>query len=169
MRGLLCLCLLVPGLAAAQTCGGRLDLPLARAASDSSGWQPVSTFYFEAAITAVGAEGEHPEVAPLDWYLERADRFDIHRDSLRSRFSGLLQPPDTMRIWTRCGFGLLRVAVTDRWARETMTLDFYNVPAHVPLRPSRPIPFRPGRWILDVGAAWLRGSVFDADLLVPAE
>lgn len=174
LRSVLLLLLLVPGLAVAQTCGGALVLPLARSAApgDSAEWTPASTFYFDAAITAVSGE-EHPEAAPLDWFLARADRFEIDRDSLPSRHSGLLQPPDTMRVWTQCGYALLRFAITDRWERETMTLDLYDVPAHVPIRPSRPVPFRPGRWTLDVGDAITRGPypglVFDVDRLVRRE
>ena len=150
-------------------------LPLARADVTASGetvWPPASTFYFDAAITAVSeGEGAVPEHAPLGWFLARADRYEIESDSLRPRFSGLLFPPDTMRVWTRCGYDLLRVAITDRWEQATMTLDVYGVPAHVPIRPSRPIPFRPGRFVLDLQSALLPrpGYVFDVDRIVPPE
>ncbi|MEM1054460.1 MAG: hypothetical protein AAGI52_02960 [Bacteroidota bacterium] len=156
-RLLLVLALLAPPLAASQTCGGALTLPLARFETTASGeqeWRAVSTFYFNAAIAAVEGEGSAaPEHAPLDWFLSRDTDYHVTRDSLSSPFSGLVQPPDTMRVWTQCGYVLLRLSITDRWARETMTLDLYDVPAHIPLRPSRPIPFHPGRFALNVREA----------------
>ena len=167
--------LLAPSLAAGQTCGGALTLPLARAQTVASGeveWRPVSTYYFEAAVAAVEGDGAAaPEHAPLDWFLAREADYEVTRDSLAARFSGLVLPPDTVRVWTRCGYALLRLTVTDNVARETMTLDLYSVPAHVGIRPTRPVPFRPGRYAVDVYDALgddHRGG-FDVDRLVRIE
>lgn len=173
-RVLLVLALLAPTLASSQTCGGGLALPFARAktaGADTTEWSPASTFYFDAAITSAVGDAPAPEHAPLDWFLERADRYEIHSDSLQPRFSGLLFPPDTMRVWTRCGFDLLRIAITDRWEDETMILDLYNVPAHVPLAPSRPIPFRSGRFALNLSGSLQTGPghTFDVDQIVALE
>lgn len=175
-RLLLAVALLAPSLASSQTCGGALTLPLARAETTASGdteWRAASTFYFDAAITAVEGDGSAaPEQAPLEWFDARETDYRITRDSLASPFSGLVQPPDTMSVWTQCGYTLLRLSITDRWTRETMTLDLYDVPAHVPLRPSRPVPFRPGRFVLPLRETVLSdrpGGVFDVDRLAPAD
>lgn len=55
-----------------------------------------------------------------------------------------------------CGTSLLHLTLV--YHHQTMTLDLYHVPSHVPLAFDAPLPFRAGRFVFDFDAAERVGS-----------
>lgn len=159
MRLLSALLLLLAAPAAAQTCAGALDLPLAIEVGVEPALRtvpiPVSAMFSVEAtlVTRRGVEfhSEAQPLLPFDSLLAHPDRFEVR--PVPVPLHGPIRPADTLSIRTRCGYYLVRVAITRDNGGAPMVVDLYNVPPHIPLRLDAPLVVRPGRLRLDLGAS----------------
>jgi len=151
--------------AVGQTCGGFVSIPLQRPVTHTYTGTPVDTLYdtsagsYAVTALAIGAPGSHhggvPPIhgRPSPEALRAAHPgLAVWTASLGAPHDGLFWPRDDLRTWTRCGFALLRYTLTIHTGETpspVMTLDLYNVPAHVPIEAEAPIIVRPGRWSFD--------------------
>lgn len=161
--------LLASGAVQAQTCAGVLwlefydvdyeDRPAGRYVIPVRSLGLVAEYYHGAADGMPTAEEarQDPALALRD------------REELRA-FSRLYVGGTEVGVAPRCALALLHLEIEYR--HETMTLDLYRIPDHIGLRLDGPIPFRPGRYVLDFATARQFGNppehVYAADAVRPA-
>jgi hypothetical protein len=145
--------------AAAQTCAGALDVPLVVpvGAPEDARQAPVppsAMWRVEGALVTRRGEEFHDEPRPplpFDSLAAHPERFAVHR--ARMDLHGVFVPAETLSVRTRCGFQLLRLVITRENGGPPLTVDFYNVPPHLPLRLDAPLLVRPGHLRADLGGS----------------
>ena len=132
---------------AAQTCGGSVRIGFAESRGGVLQTLPVRSLGVTAAFftsdvsvgTPTAAEARRDPAVDADGTerLGEPGRLSARGPDLHAR--------------TGCGLALLHLRL--RRGRDTMTLDVYRPHSHAPSRLDAPVLFRPGRYVLDLGAA----------------
>ncbi len=129
----------------AQTCAGVLDLTFVDPTSSA---RPLPEVHIREVdvraqfLTVPVPAGTHPAADDLPMARSRRAHLPAYGDAYVSGTVLSLAP--------RCGTTLLHLVL--EYHHETMTLDLYHVPSHVPLAFDAPVPFRPGRFVFDFRA-----------------
>lgn len=147
VRLLLTVALLAVSPAAAQTCGGSLRLEFSEAKGRSS---PRVLRARDLDVTAAYFLGDPNGLLTAD-EARRDPAIDADGTEALGAGARLSASGAAVRVRTGCGLALLHLRI--RRGQRTMTLDVYRAPDHVPTALDAPIPFRPGRYVLDLETA----------------
>lgn len=157
--------------AQAQTCAGALWLEFYDVDYEDS---PSGRYVIPLRSLDLTAEYFHGETTGLPTADEarRDPALELRGRDVLNGHSRLYAAGTEVAVAPRCTLALLHLEIEYR--RETMTLDVYRVPDHIGLRLDGPIPFRPGRYVLDFETAgrianpW-QEHVYAADAIRPAD
>ena len=139
--------LLLSGAASAQTCSGVLRLSFSGSASVAAARPPVdlrSVGVRATFLTGSLPDGAFPTAAAALASGHVTTRATIHLPA----FARAYVPGSMLALSPECGTELLHLVVEYR--HETMTLDLYHVPNHVGVRFDGHVPFRAGRFVVDL-------------------
>ncbi len=142
--------LVVVGTVQAQTCAGVLALSFYDVDYET---REVGRYVIPIRSLGVTAEFFHGETAgtPTADEARRDPALELRAREVLAAYPRLFVGGTEVALAPQCGLELLHLVVEYR--HETMTLDVYRIPSHIGMRLDGPVPFRPGRYILDLATA----------------
>ena len=142
--------LLAAAPAAAQTCGGSLRLEFSE--EHPGRRAPTAVPARRLAVTAEAFLGDPNDLVTADAARRDPDIEAEPAERLGAALGSRLSTNGTaVRVRTGCGLALVHLRVKLR--RSVMTLDMYRAPDHVATELDAAVPFRPGRFVLDLWTA----------------
>ena len=139
--------LLLSGAAAAQTCSGVLRLSFVDPASADTARPPVNLR--SVGVRATFLSGSLPDGAfPTAAAALAAGHVTADATVHLPAYARAYVPGSVLALSPECGTELLSLVLT--YHGQTMTLDVYHVPNHVGVELDGDVPFRPGRFVLDL-------------------